>query len=274
MLIKRPPGKTLEQFVAGYWMADMRGCAPTPGARENVLPIGTTGIVFRLSGEPLKIFEGDEEKVFSPAVIGGARQRFYTKDIPQPAHSIGVVLKPEAAGALFGIPAGELKGHVSLEDVWGSLAGAAFERIAEAESPAAKFEIFESLLIEKIKNARAPLPIIVDAVKRLVRFESVDAVVRASGFSHRHFAQLFKRHTGLHPKAFSRIKRFQWAVRMMGNSGKSFSDIALDSGYSDQSHFTRNFIEFAGVTPGEYRKAAPQNANHVRVRPPFRQQAN
>jgi AraC-like DNA-binding protein len=264
MLLKKQPTNILSNFVEQFWLADMRGADSVVGARENVLPTGTMGIVFRLHGEPLKIFDGESEKRFSSSVIGGARAKFYTKDISQPAYSIGVVLKAESAGALFGFSAAELTGwHTNLEDVWGRESADVFEQMSEDISHDAKFEIFESLLVKKIRNA--PHPVVADAVKKLSRFESVDAVVKASGFSHRHFAQLFKRHTGFHPKAFSRVKRFQKAVKLMKNTRIPFSEIAFIAGYSDQAHFTRDFMELAGVTPSLYRVIVPVNANHVMV---------
>jgi len=33
----------------------------------------------------------------------------------------------------------------------------------------------------------------------------------------------------------------------------SLADIAIDAGFADQSHLTRNFKRFTGRTPGEYR---------------------
>ena len=95
-------------------------------------------------------------------------------------------------------------------------------------------------------------------------FEPIEAAVQRSGLSHRHFVALFRRAVGLAPKAYSRVLRFQNALRA-ARSGKadSWAGIAHDAGYSDQAHFTRDFVEFAGVTPSAYRRLAPAEVNHL-----------
>jgi AraC-like DNA-binding protein len=60
--------------------------------------------------------------------------------------------------------------------------------------------------------------------------------------------------------------RFQHAInRAASDPCIEWADLALDAGYSDQSHFNRDFREFAGVTPEEYRRISPLSANHVPI---------
>jgi AraC-like DNA-binding protein len=90
---------------------------------------------------------------------------------------------------------------------------------------------------------------------------------KQSGYSHRRFITLFSRAVGLTPKAYCRVLRFQCVLRRARNGGfASLIDLAMASGYSDQSHFNREFRELTGVTPTEYRLAAPRAAHHVLVR--------
>jgi len=71
----------------------------------------------------------------------------------------------------------------------------------------------------------------------------------------------------LSPKRCARLRRFQYALcRAAGDSRASWADVALAAGYCDQPHFTREFREFAGLSPGDYRRPAggsPDRANHV-----------
>jgi AraC family transcriptional regulator len=51
-----------------------------------------------------------------------------------------------------------------------------------------------------------------------------------------------------------RIKR---ACQQLVNSNQSLSEMALDSGFYDQSHFSRTFKQVIGMTPAQYRRQAP-----------------
>jgi AraC-like DNA-binding protein len=91
--------------------------------------------------------------------------------------------------------------------------------------------------------------------------------VKESGYSHRRFIELFRRTLGLTPKLYCRVLRFQEALeRGAATRAASWVDVALDAGYSDQAHFNREFLEFAGVTPGQYREISPAFSHHVAIR--------
>ena len=66
------------------------------------------------------------------------------------------------------------------------------------------------------------------------------------------FERLFHSLVGMNPKEYARIVRFQKALaQMQHQTGKEISQaqIAYTSGYSDQSHFIREFKKLSGYTP-------------------------
>src|SRR5688572_30335604 len=107
MLLSRPPVAALRPFVKIVWAGDGQGI--TPG-RERVLPTGSMHLVLRLSGPPLRLFTDDDDTIgheVSHAIVGGARERFYLKQV-EAAASVGAQLHPGCAQLLLGVPAGEL----------------------------------------------------------------------------------------------------------------------------------------------------------------------
>ena len=111
-------------------------------------------------------------------------------------------------------------------------------------------------------------PAVAHALGRFESFATVREVVGETGYSHRRFIELFRRAVGLSPKLYCRVLRFQSALNHLAErSPGSLADLALAAGYSDQAHFNREFREFTGMPPSEYREAAPERAYHVPVGP-------
>ena len=74
-----------------------------------------------------------------------------------------------------------------------------------------------------------------------------------AGLSLFHFAHAFRRQVGCSPFLYAEALRIDRAKRRLRH-GDALVEIALDLGYTDQSHFTRKFKKHEGVTPGEYRR--------------------
>lgn len=97
------------------------------------------------------------------------------------------------------------------------------------------------------------------AVRRAKEFltENLDAkcslseVADVVGLSRYHFLRVFKHETGLPPHLFRTQRRIDAAQRLL-KDGLPFSQVALATGFSDQSHFTNKFKRFTGATPSQY----------------------
>jgi AraC-like DNA-binding protein len=278
MRLTRAPSPRLRPFVRSVWLSDRTSSqAPVTTRRENVLPTGDMHLVFRLSDDPVRLIVPDTASSgFVPghAIAGGPRAAYYTKDTTQPSLSVGVQLKAGAAVALFGASADEFSGrHVGLADLWGRSATLMRDRLIEACDPERKLDVLETMLSERLPEITALHPAVAGALEYFRTSVSISEAVRRSGYSHRGFVVLFRRAVGLAPKAYTRVLRFQRvlsecaATADVGDAA-SWVDLAMRAGYSDQSHFNREFREFAGVTPEYYRRAAPDASHHVATTAP------
>lgn len=274
VLLTRAPAPALRPFVKVLWAADERGCSLLPDAdREHVLPTGTMHVVFRLSDHPLRLYRdaGDTTgEMIGNTLVGGARATFYIRDISRPASSVGVQFQPGGADLFLGVPAGELAGrHTALEDICGRFAEEARERLLEAGSPEKQLDILELLLAIRLPRVRGLHPAVAQALEQFTHTDNVREVVTEYGYSHRRFIELFQRAVGLTPKLYCRMLRFQNVLdRIAQDPDSHWVDLALSTGYSDQSHFNREFREFTGLTPGEYRTISPSFGHHVPIRRP------
>lgn len=89
---------------------------------------------------------------------------------------------------------------------------------------------------------------------------SLEEVAAAVGLSRYHFLRLFKQATGLPPHVFRTQRRIDAAQRLL-KKGMSFSEIALSTGFTDQSHFTNKFRQFIGATPSQYLSLSHHSAS-------------
>ena len=69
----------------------------------------------------------------------------------------------------------------------------------------------------------------------------------------RHLERRFLKAVGLPQKAFSRIVRFNNALKLIEQKDFStFSNVAYDGGFYDQAHFIRDFKDLTGLNPKQY----------------------
>jgi AraC-like DNA-binding protein len=67
-----------------------------------------------------------------------------------------------------------------------------------------------------------------------------------------HFIRMFRKHTGLPPMSYVLLHRVIHAKKLITDN-LSMINVALDSGFYDQSHFNHCFRRYIGVSPLEYR---------------------
>jgi len=66
-----------------------------------------------------------------------------------------------------------------------------------------------------------------------------------------YFLRVFREEVGMPPHAYLESVRIGKAKQLL-EKGLSLNQVAHESGFSDQSHFTNRFKRFIGVTPGQY----------------------
>jgi AraC family transcriptional regulator len=69
-----------------------------------------------------------------------------------------------------------------------------------------------------------------------------------------HLARAFRAHFRMSLGSYVRRLRMEWAAGQLESSARSLASLALAAGFADQSHFTRSFKRYMGVTPNAYRR--------------------
>ncbi|MCU6714163.1 AraC family transcriptional regulator [Megasphaera butyrica] len=81
---------------------------------------------------------------------------------------------------------------------------------------------------------------------------SLDQICREAGLSKSTLLRAFAKSKGVAPYCYLESLRIGRAKKLL-EQGMSPMEAALQTGFSDQSHFTNYFARFIGVTPGAYR---------------------
>lgn len=63
----------------------------------------------------------------------------------------------------------------------------------------------------------------------------------------------FKLQTGLTPKHYAKIIRYNYLMNQLIFTKKPLTEISLEFGYFDQSHMIKDFTSFTGLNPSEYK---------------------
>jgi AraC-like DNA-binding protein len=80
-------------------------------------------------------------------------------------------------------------------------------------------------------------------------------LARECGLSVSHFTRAFRKSFGMSPYRWLLERRIDQAKALLAGGGLSLADIAMQSGFSDQTAFTRAFGRIVGDSPARWRRA-------------------
>jgi AraC-like DNA-binding protein len=236
------PPASLADAVDAFWRFTVTSSAPR---HHRVLPDGCTDLIFHFRNV------GGRAWLAAPELVAvGPMERFALVDLEPGAVSVGVRLKPGWALPVLGVSPRELCGlSVPVADCAPRLAGLQ-RRLEDCRSPDGLLSLLQRTVVERL----ASVPHKPRAAEALRWLQASGGQVRLStlarelGHSERTLHRQVLDEAGVPPKLLARVLRFQRALPLL-RSGAAPSAVALDCGYSDQAHLTREVREFAGVTP-------------------------
>jgi AraC family transcriptional regulator len=95
------------------------------------------------------------------------------------------------------------------------------------------------------------LELLQDRFQESLSLSEIAAVV---GVHETHLARVFKRYYRSTVGEYLRHLRIEFACRELAASNTPLSEIALSTGFTDQSHFTKTFSQIVGMSPATYRR--------------------
>jgi AraC-like DNA-binding protein len=143
--------------------------------------------------------------------------------------------------------------RLDLQSVIGPEAEIIPQRLREAKDRTAQITILEDFLVSILRQ-RNIVPNQIDRAADMIierkGMLSMDQLAATLCMSPRQLRRKFKEQVGIGPKAYARLKRFNYiSHRLSGNPSLSWKEFIDYGGFYDQSHFIREFQDLSGDSP-------------------------
>lgn len=222
----------------------------------KVLPSSGLVIGFQYRGNLITIKDGNESKLTTSGITGISDSFKVFKS----SAGTGTVLvyftetgfihfATHAANELFNL-------SLSLENIFEK------EKVAEAEEKLAlaatnkqRIKIVEQFLLSQLKDLQTD-KLIVEAVKLIYKSNGSIRIKELNEklfISQSPFEKRFRKIVGTTPKKFASIVRFNTVLRNL-NETKSLTEICYEYNFFDQAHFIKDFKQFTGDTPENFKR--------------------
>jgi AraC-like DNA-binding protein len=273
--VARRPAPALRPLIDSYVGYRIAG---RPGVHRG-LPSRHLTLIVSI-GEPIDVVAQTDPRQAPDRyrfVAGGLQDRPALIATPTHQEGVAVELTPLGSRAVLGMPAGALW-DTSLEaaDVVGPVADELWERLHHAGGWAERFAACDDVFGRLVAGtaAPAPAPEVAGAWELLVGSGGTLGVAELAGrvgWSRRHLTARFTSEFGLSPKRAARVVRFERATALLRSPRRpGLAEVAAASGYFDQPHLNRDFVDLAGCSPGQWLAAELPSVQDAGVGEPAR----
>lgn len=229
---------------------------------------GTTGVFIVNLGSDLEIVDASgtcHRLGAGEGFLGGIAQGTSLSRSTGAMEGVHVHTPLSTLSRLAGVPLAELADRVvPLSDLNAGhhLIG---EQLLEANTLEQRWAALDGFIADRLQAGAPENPVIGFVLSRLAAGQRVQSLADEIGWSRRHLAQHVRSTIGLEPRAFAGLARFErFANRLQMSPDVPLAGAAIDAGYADQAHLTREVARYSQLTPGELRSRLLPEAAGVR----------
>lgn len=212
-----------------------------------------------IAGMPAVMFELAMEKTNPKDVL----ITLYGSPVPSDCqfsadHPVTILyfFKPFSMPALFSIEASRIARGPVAADWRKPLYRILKDQLLSARAPLSIITTLDNFFLKQLQRQRPVCEAIKFATDEIMIHPDADTLSQLPGRLHitqRTFQRLFRKYVGVSATEYRRICQFRQSFQQVRSRRfDKLSDVAMDNGFADQSHFVRSFREFSDVTPGQY----------------------
>lgn len=252
--VVQPPTK-LAKFVRFFWVFEDDTILDTPYIYRSMAD-GCAEMIFHYQGSFKELTDKGNIKQ-SYSLIHGQSQVFRRFITNENFGIFGVYLYPFTIPLLFNIPSYAASNQMpDMETLLGAEGKELEKKMMLAPGNSKRVEIVSHFLEKRLLQNPLKDTNVLASINYVIHSKGVANVQQLAekfNLSTRQFERKFKEYSGFSPKLFSRIIRFQAALKEYENRKyKSLTEITHECGYYDQSHFIHDFKAFSGYHPKHY----------------------
>jgi len=249
------PSPALRDYVKCYYLYE----SDTSLVNDKALATGCLEVMFNLSGYQWESLQMGSYVKTARVEIWGQVVRPVSLQLSGRSCMMGIRFHPYGAAAFLREDISVLNDQIiDLTSVLGKPVEGFYDQLIETPSIASRIALIDKFLINRLSHFDGKMDKIT-LIKRVINeitcddfSDNMENVAMRYGITARYLQKIFLQHTGLTPKLYSKINRFQKSLVLISRRNLPLTTIALDSGYFDQSHFIREFKAFSGMTPSSF----------------------
>lgn len=245
------PAGILSKYIKHYFIVEIDNLEDYM-PKERVYPSGYVTMVFHY-GSPSKFQQKNSSKYIEPnLVICGQQTNYYDLSLSGKTGMILIVFRPHGVKSFFNFPITELLNeNLSLQELANNDAVELEDKLFNSPNNNQRVIHLENFFIKRLIYNNE-----FERVEHAIKIiESSKGKIKAQDIAYevclgiKQFERTFSKYVGVNPKKFASIVRFQNVLQINSKDKRSLSQIAIDSGYYDQSHFIHDFKSLTGLTP-------------------------
>lgn len=249
------PAEDLRSFVQLYRIVHLqfepgqpipyKAYPPRPEHCLAFYPYDTETVEYKNSGQQVH---------HVPVVLYGQFSEVTNRLIGHQFLVFQIIFYPGALYCLTGMPASELTNvYMDAESVFTSSLRFVNEQLYHAKDYSAMIGIANTLVRDLIKKQKNTLLPVDEACRWLLHQDgltTVDDIAKQACLSTRQLERKFAERTGVAPKTYERIIRFDKAFRLKNSKPHlDWLRIALECDFHDYQHLTKAYKDFTGLGP-------------------------
>lgn len=259
MLLKDfTPAPDVREFIQLYRIVHLRfekgqhvpskAYPPRPEQCLAFYPYDTETVEFKNSGKLVKNI---------PVVLYGQFSEVTNRMIGHHFLVFQVIFNPGALYRLTGIPSAAITNqYMDAETIFSSVLREVNEQLYHSADYNAMVLVADNFVRQLMRKQQKSRLLIDDACLLLLNSPdklTLKQLARESCLSTKQLERKFKERTGVNPKLFERIVRFDRAFRLKNsNEQMDWLRIAMECNYHDYQHLAKEYKDFTGLSPNAF----------------------